>query len=278
MNAALLALCALVPLARPVSTQDDSEADGNKLVALELVADRVTIQPGATFTLGLRCRIERRWHGYWGENSGDSGMPFKAVITGPAGFEIGKVRFPWPKRHEAVGDIVEYVHEGEMVLLADVKVPGTAKAGESAAFEVAANWLVCTDVCVTGSGKASCVVKVADAAPPANEALFTAARAKEPRPWSELGRAGANWSGDESAPKLSLVLPGVTAAEFFPYKSKTTKLVRRTVEIGKQGGTIALEFEFEKQEDGDQPSARGVLWVKTDKGETSYLFEKPFKK
>lgn len=278
MNAACLALLALVPLARPIATQDDSEADGNKLVALELVADRNPIQPASVFTLALRCRIERRWHVYWGENAGDAGVPFKANITGPEGYEIGKVRFPWPKRHEAEGDIVEYVHDGEMVLLADVKVPATAKAGERAEFEVAASWLVCTDVCVAGSGKAALALPVAEKAAPANDALFTAARAKEPRPWSELGRAAANWSGEESAPKLNLVLPGVTAAEYFPYKSSTTKLVKRKVDIGKQGGTLALEFEFEKKQDGDVPDARGVVWVKTEKGETSYLFDKPFKK
>src|SRR5205814_241083 len=62
MNAAFLALLALVPLARPIAVEDDSQADGNKLVALELLADHNPIQPGSTFTLALRCKIERRWH------------------------------------------------------------------------------------------------------------------------------------------------------------------------------------------------------------------------
>lgn len=278
MNAATLALLALVSLNRPIANQENGEPDGNKLVAIELVADRNPIQPGSTFTLALRCKIERRWHVYWGENSGTSGLPFKALITGPAGYEIGKVRFPWPKRHEAPGDIVEFIHEGEMVCLVDVKVPPTAKAGESAQFDVAAKWLVCTTVCVAGSGATALTLPVAEASVVANEALFTAARAKEPRPWSDLGRAGATWSGTEETPKLTLVVPGITAAEFFPYRSSTTNLVRRKVDIGKQGGTLALEFEFEKKEDGDKPDARGVLWVKTDKGETSYLFDKPYQK
>jgi thiol:disulfide interchange protein DsbD len=278
MNAALLALVALVPLARPLAVQDDSEADGNKLIALELLAERNPIQPGSTVTLALRCKIERRWHTYWGENSGDAGIPFKAELKGPSGYEIGSWRFPWPKRHVAEGDIVEYVHEGEMTCLVDVKVPATAKAGDKAQFDLSAKWLVCTDVCVAGAGKTSLTLPVAEQATPANEALFTAARAKEPRPWSEIGRAAANWSGDEAAPKLTIVVPGATAAEYFPYRSSTTKLAGRKVDIGKQGGTVALEFEFEKKNDGDVPDARGVLWVKTDKGETSFLFDKPYRK
>src|SRR6187399_3338863 len=164
MNAAILALVALVPLARPIALEDDSQADGNKLVALELVADRNPIQPGSTFTLALRCKIERRWHVYWGENSGDAGIPFKVNVTGPSGYTIEKVRFPWPERHVAEGDIVEYIHEGEMVCLVDVKVPATAKSGESAQFDVASSWLVCTDVCVSGAGKAELKLPVADKA------------------------------------------------------------------------------------------------------------------
>lgn len=282
MNAALLALLALVPLAaigtdRQDESDADAQADGNKLVALELKADHDALQPGATVTLGLRCKVERRWHIYWGENAGDAGLPFKATIKGPDGYVIGKVRFPWPKRHEAPGDIVEYVHDGELYLLADVKVPSSAKPGEKATFEVNASWLVCTEVCVSGAGETSLTMNVADKSALANEAIFTSARAKEPRPWSELGRAGASYSGEEATPKLTIVVPGITAAEFFPYRSSTTKLVKRTVEIGKQGGTLALEFEFEKRGDDDKPETRGVLWVKTEKGETSYLFEKPFK-
>lgn len=279
MNAAFLALVALLPLARPLASQeDDSQADGNKLVALELLAERNPVQPGSTVTLALRCKIERRWHVYWGENSGDAGIPFKASVTGPSGYEIGKVRFPWPKRHEAEGEIVEFIHEGEMTCLVDVKVPATAKAGDKAEFDVSASWLVCTDVCVSGAGKATLALPVAEQAKPANDALFTAARAKEPRPWSEIGRAAANWSGDTSTPKLLIVVPGVTAAEYFPYRSSTTKLTGRKVDIGKNGGTLALDFEFTKKEDADVPDARGVLWVKTDKGETSYLFDKPYRK
>lgn len=274
MNATLLALAVLVPLARPIASQDDASADGNKLVALELLADHQPIQPGSTFTLALRCRIERRWHVYWGENAGDAGVPFQAVITGPVGYEIGKVRFPWPRRHEIEGDIVEYIQEGEMTLLADVKVPARAKSGEVAHFDVQASWLVCTDVCVRGNGATGLDVPVADKSAVANETLFTAARAKLPRPWSEIGRALANVSGAVATPRLNVVVPGATALEFFPYTSTTTQLMERKAEVGKQGASLVLDFAFKPKQEADRPQIRGVLWVKTDQGETSFLLEK----
>ncbi|MBL8857336.1 MAG: hypothetical protein JNL28_02370 [Planctomycetes bacterium] len=279
MNIPLLTLALLAPLARPVAFADesDADADGNKLVKLQLIAERTPIEPNSTFTLGLEVKIERRWHVYWGENPGDSGLPFTVEIKGPEGFEIGKLHFPNPKREVLEGDIVQYIHEGTLLLLADVKVPASRKAGTTAQFDVAARWLVCTDICLAGSGTTTLTLPLAEKAEPANAERFTAARAKLPRPWSELGRVAANWSGDESAPKLHIVVPGATAAEFFPYTSKTTKLTGRKIDIGKQGGTLALEFEFEKKRDGDKPDVRGVLWLKTDKGESSYLFDKPFK-
>jgi hypothetical protein len=48
--------------------------------------------------------------------------------------------------------------------------------------------------------------------------------------------------------------------------------------VGKNGSTLAIEMEFKAEKDGDAPTARGVLLVKTDKGETAYVFDPPHKK
>lgn len=274
----LLLLLALPSFAPAVHQDDDAQADGNKLVKVALLADRAELQPGSTFTLAVRCHVEKRWHVYWSENAGDAGLPFTAEITGPAGWQIGPVRSPWPKREEVEGDIVEYVHEGELVLMADVKVPADAKVGTQAAFDVSARWLVCTTVCVQGKGGASLTLPVSAAEKPANEADFKAWRKRMPRPWSEMTRAFPAWSGDPATPKLTLVVPGATALEFYPYKSETTELTSRHVDVGKQGASLVLDFKFESKAEGAGPAARGVLWVKTDKGEAAYVLEQPYKK
>jgi thiol:disulfide interchange protein DsbD len=275
----LLSVFFLAPLAAAQGDEpDDAQADGNKLVKVALVSDHAQIQPGSTFTLAVRYRVERRWHVYWGENAGEAGIPIGADVTGPPGYEIGKLRFPYPKREELEGDIVMYTHEGEVAMLVDVKVPADAKVGSQAQFDVAAHWYACTSVCLNGAGKASLTLPVAAESKPDHADEFKAWRAKLPRPWSEMTRNVATWSGEAKAPKLVLVVPGAKEVEFFPYLSPTTKLSSRKVDAGKSGTTLSAEFEFEAEKDGDAPVARGVLWVKTDQGESAYVLDMPFKK
>ena len=33
----------------------------------------------------------------------------------PVGFEVGALRYPWPKREEDPGDIVSFIHDGEVM-------------------------------------------------------------------------------------------------------------------------------------------------------------------
>jgi DsbC/DsbD-like thiol-disulfide interchange protein len=275
---ALSLLALVLPLSQPiVAQQDEPPADGNKLVKVTLYADRDGVQPGQTITLGIHYRITPRWHIYW-VNPGDSGLPVKAEITAPPGFEVGAVRYPWPKREEDPGDIVSFIHDGEVMLLVDVKAPANLTPGTEIKFEADGKWLVCTDICVAGQGHASLALTTAAATKPANEKLFASWRDKLPKPWTELTGARVSWSGDEALPKLKLVVPGATALEFFPYASPTIKMTARKVDVGKQGSTVALEWEFERKKPEDKPLGRGVLWVKTAQGETSYLFEGAFSK
>jgi DsbC/DsbD-like thiol-disulfide interchange protein len=262
--------------ARTAPNQDEGP-DGNKLVHCTLHADRETIQPGSTFTLGVHFAIEPKWHVYW-QNAGDSGLPTKADIKGPEGYEIGAPRFPWPKREEVAGEIVQYVHEHELMLLVDVKVPANAKPGTEVQFDVEGRWLVCTDVCVMGSGKSTKTLTVGEKEKPAEEALFAAWRPKMARPWSEMTRSNATWSGAEDAPKLTLVVPGATELEFFPYLDSTLHLESRKLDVGKQGSTLAIQFSFERKKPEDKPIARGTLLVKSAQGETSYVLEQTYAK
>lgn len=265
----LLAATAAAP-GRPV--QDEEFPDGNKLVRVTLLSDHEAVKPGGTLTLAVRYEIEPKWHVYW-ENPGDSGLPTRAKFTAPAGWKVGTPRFPTPERHESPGDIVTYVHEKELVLLADVVVPADAQPGTKATIEVEGSWLVCTELCVPGSGKASVEVAVSDAAKTANDALYAAARARLPKPWAELKNARASWSGTEAEPRWTLVVPGAKSLEYFPLDVEPVKLASRTVDAGKSGATLRASFAFERKEPTDQPLVRGVLRVRTDAGEAAYLLE-----
>jgi len=271
MNLLSSLLLAALPALPAPSVQDDEMPDGNKLVRVSLLADKAAVKPGGTVTLAVRYAIEPKWHIYW-ENPGDSGMPTRASLTAPQGWKVGPLRFPPPQRHEDEGDITTYIHERELVLLADVQVPADAKPGV-ASITVDGRWLVCTDICVAGEGQGKVDVTVADAEKPADEALFKAAREKLPKAWSELAQARVAWTGTESEPRVTIVVPGAKALEFFPLDTEAMKLSGRTVDVGKNGATLKAQLGFERKEPEDQPRARGVLRVETDKGTTSYLFE-----
>jgi DsbC/DsbD-like thiol-disulfide interchange protein len=267
----LLPTLALLALALPVP-QDGDMPDGDKLVQVALLADREAVQPGGTATLAVRLVIEPKWHIYW-ENPGDSGMPTRAKLTAPAGWEVGPLRFPCPERHEDAGDIVTFIHEKELVLLCDVKVPADAKPGALAELGVEASWLVCTELCVPGSGKAALKLPVAAAEKPANGALFSAARARLPKAWSELPKARVSWSGEEAAPRLALVVPGAKALELFPLDVAPLKLASRSVDVGKGGATLKADLEFKRKKPEDQPRLRAVVRVRTEQGEAAYLLD-----
>lgn len=250
---------------------DDEMPDGNKLVQVSLLTDKAAVKPGGTVTLAVRYAIEPKWHIYW-ENPGDSGMPTRADVTAPAGWKVGALRFPTPQRHESEGDITTYIHERELVLLADVQVPADARPG-AVTIAVGGRWLVCTDICVPGEGQAKVDVTVADVEEPANEALFKASRDQLSQPWSELQQARVTWSGSEAEPRVTIVVPGAKALEFFPLDTEAMKCTGRTVDVGKNGATLKAQYEFERKQPEDQPRARGVVRVKTERGETSYLFD-----
>lgn len=268
----VLALLSLPFLAAVRPAIDDEEPDGDKLVQVTLLTDREAVKPGGTATLAVRYAIEPRWHVYW-ENPGDSGLATRAEFTAPDGWKVAAARFPAPDRHDDPGDIVSYVFEKELVLLADVTVTADAKPGSRVKIEVEGTWLVCTDVCVRGSGKASVEIAVADAEKPANEAVFTAARAKLPKPWSELAKARTTWAGTPEEPKLTVVVPGAKSVEYYPLDTAVMKLASRTADAGKSGATLKAAFAFERKAPTDEPRIRGVLRVRTEAGEASYLLD-----
>ena len=269
MYAAAL-LAALAPLT--ALAQEEELPDGNTLVKPSLHAEVDGIQAGARFDLALRFEVEPLWHVYW-SNPGDAGQALTAKIQAPEGFQVEALRYPWPHRLDQEGDIVAFVHEKEVVLLASVVAPATIEAGKDYAFSIQAKWLVCTELCVPGEGQASLTLKGSTQAKPANEALYAAARKHLPQPQSKLGLAKFSTSGPATAPKLSITVPGATELEFFPHTDARVKMTGRTREAGKSGAKLDADFLI-KPAKADAPQAtpplRGVLWVKTAKGETAY--------
>ena len=263
-------------LATAIPAQDAKEERGDRLVKVELLADRAAIRPGEAFSLGVRLRIEPNWHIYW-ENHGDSGLPTRARVSGPPGFRFDPPRFPGPERDVSEGDIVSYVHHGEIVLVVDARAPDPLPAGlDPASFSVEASWLVCTQVCFAGSGKAALEIPVqAGSAEPrlANEKLFAEARARLPKPWPELPGASIEWRGDEAGPVAAFTVPGASDLELFPLASDTTTLVERSLEKTDAACRLTATLSFRPLASGDAPRLQAVLRVRGRSGESFYRLD-----
>ncbi len=272
----ILVLAAQTPASKE-GAQEGKGARGDTLVKVELLADRAAIRPGEAFTLAVHFTVEPGWHIYW-DNPGDSGLPTKMHVRGPEGFEIGEPRAPAPVREFAEGDIVTYVHKGEVVYLVDARAPKVLPKGLvpglRAAFDVDASWLVCIEACYPGAGKAHLEVPLAAAEAAAsalaNEKVFAAARARMPRPWKELGSADLEWSGAGERRMLRISVPGATALELFPLASATTSLEGRVVAADDNACRLTADLRFREPEPPEPPRLKGVLWVKTARGESCY--------
>jgi len=169
----------LIPLlflftAFPVLAQDNTQGDH---VSLAVYADRDSAVPGETVTLALEQTIAPGWHTYW-VNPGDSGQAMR--VTWDDGIEAGDTQWPVPGRMP-YGPLVDYGYHDKATMLVDVRLRADLK-GETVTLSGKANILVCIDICVPEDETISLTLPVGATSKPANEDIFSAARAHLPKP------------------------------------------------------------------------------------------------
>ena len=151
------------------------------LVVLAATAEPGTVAPGATLTILWTFRTAAGWHLY-GNVRNDSGFAPRQRLSLPPGWTAGPLLWPAPARHVSAGDILDHVHEGELVLLQDVQVPADALPGR-AMVAAGWEWLACRDSCVPGRDSLAVAVTVAATGPAAEPSERLAAlRARLPQP------------------------------------------------------------------------------------------------
>jgi len=274
---ATVALGTTGTIAAAPAVQEQEARNGDRLVKVELLADRAALLPGETFTIAVKLAVESGWHIYW-ENPGDSGLKTRFELRGPEGFEIGEPRFPTPEREVAAGEIVTYVHKGDVYFLAEVRAPRGLSAGSEgpAVFEVEARWLACIEACYPGSGRARLEVPLArgPAGPsPAHEKVFAAARARLPRPWKELEDAGVSASGSGARRSVRISVPQAETLEFFPSPSEFTTLEARSVTKDDRSCRLTAEIRLREPSPPESARLQGVLVVRKAAGHSSFLVD-----
>ncbi len=205
-----LFLFALLSGAFPAQAQEASHAQ------VELLSEVSSLTPGKSVTLGLHFKMEKSWHIYW-TNPGDSGMAPSVKWALPPGFEVGGLLWPVPLKL-AAASLLDYGYEGEVLLLAPLKVPTHLKPGQKIKLSAKVRWLVCHDVCIPGQGDLSLELPVRerrmDQAMKWRD-LFNSARKGLPLPLPENWRVTALGKGKETSLTCETSAP-VTAASFLP--------------------------------------------------------------
>jgi len=141
-------------------------------VEVSLHSAVAVVAPGATFDVGIQFKVPMGWHIYW-KNPGDSGLPTRVNWELPPEFEVGRLRFPAPRRHLELGDLSTNVLAGEFVLLQTFTAPKTLEPGEKVTLVAEVQWLACKTACVPGRAVVSAELPVAVA--PANAGPIQAA-------------------------------------------------------------------------------------------------------
>jgi thiol:disulfide interchange protein DsbD len=208
-------------------------------VRVDLVSDVRSIEPGATFWVGVRQRIAAGWHTYW-SNPGDSGEPMTIDWQLPPGFRAGSLEWPHPHRIP-VGPAMSFGYADEVVLPVPITAPAALGAGTSVTLRGQASWLVCEKICIPEEAPVALTLPVGPgAADPHGAAVLARARRAVPVPslWP------VSFSATADLLTLTVPLPGlvrerITDVWFYPLRWGVIEhAAAQTVDIDPGGMTV----------------------------------------
>jgi thiol:disulfide interchange protein DsbD len=187
----LLALMTVLTVA--AISVPSADAQGKPRVNIELIAADQAIEAGGEMWVALRQTIDPGWHTYW-VNPGDSGEATTIEWQAPEGFRPGAINWPVPEAIP-IGPLMNFGYSNEVLLLARLMVPKTAKPGP-VSIVAKAEWLVCKDICIPEKGEArlefTVVASAGERKPAPSAAAIVAAVERLPKPsqWQARIKAG----------------------------------------------------------------------------------------
>ena len=253
-----VALLATVLMASPARASESQSKRGH--VTAELVCDVASLAPGASFSLGVRMRMEPGWHVYWRE-PGDAGLAPTFTWTLPSGFEVDPPSWPLPKWHK-VGPLWTLIYEPEVLIAFRARAPDSLP--ELATLAVRVDWLVCHDAEGCKPGQAELSVRLREEfaasdrrAPDA--AVFDEHWQRAPRPMP------AQWVLSEDHTTLQLGGEGPWAIDdasfaFFPADFESFKR-GADLHVERRGTRVTLGLPLIRSGAAPPRSTRGVLAI-----------------
>ncbi len=240
------------------------EANPKRYVEIELIADKRVAAPGQTFWVALRQKIVPGWHTYW-RNPGDSGEPTKITWSLPEGFTASDIHWPVPDAIP-VGPLLNHGYSNEVLLLTQITVPQSAEGRVTLSAD--STWLVCKEICIPETGKASVDITIASPAQVSQDAVtLTHAVSKLPKeaPWQ------AYVSADETSVRLTLsdagLDPGrVAKLHFFPDEWGPIAFAAKQT-VSWDSGSPTLVMARGDLKDKPVDALKGLLVIDEDTGD-----------
>ena len=171
----------------------EAPADASGNISVALLSERVAVEPGVPFHVGLSMKMRQGWHTYW-KNPGDSGLPLRITWNLPQGFSAGPIEWPAPERLPEK-TLMSYGYGRDVLIPIQITPPGRL-AGDSVTIVGHFEWLECKDVCLPGSAALRLSLPVRLRRPAAGPAApyFAKARSRipgAPTGWTFAAKAGA---------------------------------------------------------------------------------------
>ncbi|MCP4837359.1 MAG: hypothetical protein GY895_21650 [Phycisphaera sp.] len=198
----------------------DAPPEADRLVRIDAVFPGDKVVPGRTTLLGIRFRIAPKWHIYW-RNPGDSGSEPRVKLTLPDGFKAGELIWPRPVVHATEWETT-FGYDDEAILFVPITAPAEIEA-KTVRIGIEADWLVCKEMCLMGSGKTSLELrvaapdeKVARAADPAS--AYVRGLTRIPAPFGKVPGTLAQLVLADARPALRIEgpTPGAEQITFIP--------------------------------------------------------------
>lgn len=245
-------------------------APGALMAQPKLVAERDAVVPGETVTVGLHFTMQPGWHIYW-QGLNDTGFPVEVTWETPPGVTVGELQWPAPRRYVSPGEILDYVYEGEVTLLADVSVDASVSPGAEITLAAEASWLVCREACIPEDARLQRTFRIAgslgDTGPGDGFRAIERARSRLPLLLpTEQRDITMRWSGTtlEITP-----VGGFAWAAFYPHEDSAA-IVDPIRSARVERGTLRLRMDT----DGPVESRtyRGILEIMRGSDRASTLF------
>ncbi|MBL4699098.1 MAG: hypothetical protein JKX70_09730 [Phycisphaerales bacterium] len=139
----------------------EPEQSAEEHITLSAATEFNGVQPGESGLLAITLHIEEDWHTYWPGVS-DSGFGVTLDIRNTGSITLDEPIWPTPHRYIQPGDILDHVYEDTATILVPFHVDEDAPINEIIIFDIGAEFLVCSDICLPGKASTSTSITIMD--------------------------------------------------------------------------------------------------------------------